>query len=287
MKLMSIATIPRTIESRLLDVYHQAPRPPALPRYVYQTLSILLFLALWWLFVVVEFLGFRLIPTPLETVTALYGFIAGEPVAQGGETLYVHTYHTFVRVGLGTVLGVALAIPLGLLIGWSKWCEAYLYPAFELLRPIPPVAWVPIALIAFSAQLLSIVWVVFVGAFFPVLINTIDGVRAIESDYVRAVYSLGGSNVDLFRHVIVPAALPSMVTGTMIGVGIGWIAVVAAEMIAGNYGVGYFTYQGYRLMNTQTVVLGIVVLGAYGAASSFLVAKLGALLTPWERLEAR
>lgn len=284
---MSIASIPRSVENRVVEFYHQVPSPPALPRVVYKGISILLFLALWWVLVLVEFLGFGLIPTPLETVTALYGFILGEPVTQGGVSLYVHSYHTLVRVTLGICLGVALALPLGLLIGWSEWYESYLYPAFELLRPIPPVAWVPIALIAFATELMSIVWVVFVGVFFPILINTIDGVKAIETDYVRAVQSLGGSRFDLFRHVIVPAAMPSMITGMMTGIGVGWIAVVAAEMIAGNYGVGYFTYQAYRLMNTQTVVIGIIVLGAYGAASSYLAAKLGNLLMPWDRSDAR
>lgn len=284
---MSISSISRSVENRFVEAYHQLPSPPALPRFVYKGLSILLFLALWWAFVLVDFLGFGLIPTPLETVTALYGFVLGEPVNQGGDSIYVHSYYTFVRVGIGIVLGVALAIPFGLLIGWSDWCDAYLFPAFELLRPVPPVAWVPISLIAFTTELMSIVWVVFVGVFFPILVNTIDGVKAIETDYIRAVKCLGGSRFDLFRHVIVPAAMPSVITGTMVGIGIGWIAVVAAEMIAGNYGVGYFTYQAYRLMNTQTVVLGIVLLGAYGAVSSLLVAKLGSLLMPWDELERR
>lgn len=284
---MSIPNISRSVENRFVAFYHRLPTPPALPRFVYKGLSILLFLALWWAFVLVDFLGFGLIPTPIETLTALSEFVLGEPVNQGGDTLYVHSYHTFVRVGIGIALGIAVAIPIGLLVGWSDLGQTYLYPAFELLRPIPPVAWVPIALIAFATELMSIVWVVFVGVFFPILINTVDGVEAIETDYVRAVKCLGGSRLDLFRHVIVPAAMPSMITGTMVGIGIGWIAVVAAEMIAGNYGVGYFTYQAYRLMNTQTVVIGIVVLGAYGAASSYLVTKLGSLLMPWERVERR
>lgn len=263
----------------------QLPTLPALPRTVYKGISILLFLGVWWLFVTIGFLGFRLIPTPFETITALSETVRGEPLTSGGESLYTHSYHTVVRVGLGIALGICTAIPLGLLIGWSDTFDRYLLPAFEVLRPIPPVAWVPIALIGFTTELMSIVWVVFVGVFFPILINTIDGVKDIEMDYVRAVYSLGGNKADLFRHVIVPSTIPSMVTGTVIGIGIGWIAVVAAEMISGNYGVGYATYQAYRVMDTQTVIIGIITLGAYGAFSSFLVSLLGRRLTPWERLE--
>lgn len=256
------------------------PRPP---RYVLKGVSILGFVTLWWVLVEAGVLGFDLISTPFEAITALLGHVAGQPMTQGGESLYHHSAYTVYRVSLGLGLAVALAIPLGLMIGWSAPLERYLYPAFELLRPIPPVAWVPIALIAFASDLLSIVWVVFVGAFFPLLVNTIEGVQTIEPEYVRAVRSLGGGDWELLRHVIIPGTLPSIVTGTMISVGIGWIAVVAAEMLSGNYGVGYITYQAYRLMQTETVIVGIIVLGTYGAVSSYAVSRLGARLTAWDQ----
>ncbi|QLH84953.1 ABC transporter permease [Halosimplex pelagicum] len=245
-------------------------------------MSVVGFLAVWWLFVRVHFLGFDLLPTPPEAFSELFAYVTGRPMTNGGVSLYVHSYYTLYRVSLGIGLAVALAIPFGLLIGWSSAARRYVQPAFELLRPIPPVAWVPIALIAFSSDLASIVWVVFVGAFFPVLVNTIEGVRSIEPEYVRAVRSLGGSDWDLLRHVVVPAALPSITTGTMISVGIGWIAVVAAEMLSGNYGVGYITYQAYRLMQTETVIVGIITLGTYGAVSSYAVSKVGDRLTAWD-----
>ncbi|WP_226021884.1 ABC transporter permease [Halomicrobium salinisoli] len=262
------------LERRLEGV----PRPP---RYVFKAGSVVGFLGLWWFFVRAGVLGFDLISTPPEALSALVGHVAGEPMTDGGESLYVHSYYTLYRVSLGLGLAVALAIPLGLLNGWSASANRYVQPAFELLRPIPPVAWVPIALIAFSSDLLSIVWVVFVGAFFPLLINTIEGVRSIDEEYVRAVRSLGGSDWELLRHVILPAALPSIVTGTMISVGIGWIAVVAAEMLSGNYGIGYITYQAYRLMQTETVIVGIITLGTYGAVSSYAVSAIGDRLTDW------
>jgi len=273
------------VEAYLTTVQRQLGDVPRPPRYVLKAASIAGFLAVWWLFVRVGVLGFALITTPPEAAGALLGYLLGEPMTNGGYSLYYHSYHTIYRVGLGVGLAVATAVPLGLLIGWSDWWERYVAPAFELLRPIPPVAWVPIALVAFSTNLLSIVWVVFVGAFFPVLLNTADGVRSIETEYVRAVQSLGGSRWDLFRHVIIPASVPSIATGVMLGVGIGWIAVVAAEMISGNFGVGYITYQAYRLMQTETVVVGIIVLGTYGALSSYAVSRLGTRLTAWKDRE--
>jgi NitT/TauT family transport system permease protein len=255
------------------------PRPPS---YVLKGVSIAGFLTVWWLLVEMGVLGFDLITTPLEALMALTTFIMGEPLTNGGESLYTHSYYTLYRVGIGVGMAVVLAVPLGLLIGWSDWWDSYVGPALELLRPIPPVAWVPIALVAFSNDLMSIVWVVFVGAFFPILINTSEGVQQIDTDYVKAVQCLGGDSWDLFRHVIIPAMIPSMATGIMIGIGIGWIAVVAAEMISGDFGIGYITYQAYRMMQTDTVVVGIIVLGSYGALSSFAVSKLGDFLTPWK-----
>lgn len=269
------------LERRLAALRGSVPGLPTLPRWALKALSVLGFLSLWWALVEVGLLGFDLLSTPPETLRALLSYLAGQPLTQGGHSLYTHSYYTVYRVGLGIGLGAAVGIPVGLAVGWSDWWRHYVYPAVEVLRPIPPVAWVPIALIAFQTELTSIVWVVFVGAFFPISINTMEGVMRIEAEYVRAVRSLGGGRLDLYRHVVIPHTLPSIVTGTMIGVGIGWIAVVAAEMLSGNYGVGYVTFQAYRLMNTETVIVGIVVLGTYGAASSAAVAAIGDRLMPW------
>lgn len=280
-------SIVQTVERRVSTIQHRAAVLPSPPRWVLKGLSIVLFLLTWRALVLGEVMGFGLLSTPTETLDALLTYVRGQPLTQGGDSIYTHSYYTFYRVGLGIGLGVVLGIPLGLLLGWSHLWRDYVYPAVEVLRPIPPVAWVPIALIAFQTELASIVWVVFVGAFFPILVNTMEGVARIESEYVRAVQSLGGSRIDLFRHVIVPHTLPAMVTGTMIGVGIGWIAVVAAEMLSGNYGVGYVTFQAYRLMDTETVMVGIIVLGSYGALSSAAVGFVGKRLMPWDDSEVR
>ncbi len=270
-----------TVEDRLLAVRNTADSIPSPPRWALKGLSIVLFLSVWWTLVEIGFLGFDLLRTPLETAIALSSFVLGEPMGQGGESLYVHGYHTLYRVTLGMGLAVATAIPLGLACGWSDWWRSYVYPAFELLRPIPPVAWVPIALIAFASEFFGIVWVVYVGAFFPIFVNTMEGVAQIEPEYVRAVQSLGGGRRELYRHVVIPHTIPSMITGTTIGVGIAWIAVVAAEMLSGGPGLGYITFQAYRLMDTGVVIVGIAVLGTIGAVSSSAFTRIGSQLTPW------
>lgn len=270
-----------SVEARLTSAQSTVETFPSLPRWMLKGLSIVLFVATWWTLVEVGVLGFDLLRTPVETAVTLLSFVLGEPMGQGGESLYVHGYHTLYRVALGIGLAVGTAIPLGLACGWSDWWRSYVYPSFELLRPIPPVAWVPIALIAFASQFLGIVWVVFVGAFFPIFVNTMEGVAQIEPEYVRAVRSLGGGRSELYRHVVIPYTIPSMITGTTIGVGIAWIAVVAAEMLSGGPGLGYITFQAYRLMDTGVVIVGIILLGTVGALSSSVVMRAGDRLTPW------
>lgn len=270
----------KSVEDRLTSA-RSTVSVPSPPRWVLKGSSIALFFSAWWIVVEVGFLGFDLLRTPAETAVALVSFVLGEPMGQGGESLYGHGYHTLYRVLLGTGLAIATAIPFGLACGWSDWWRSYVYPAFELLRPIPPVAWVPIALIAFASEFVGIVWVVFIGAFFPIFVNTREGVAQIEPEYVRAVKSLGGGKRELYRHVVIPHTIPSMVTGTTIGVGIAWIAVVAAEMLSGGPGLGYITFQAYRLMDTGVVIVGIMVLGTMGALSSSIVMRVGVRVTPW------
>jgi len=274
---MSIAD---SVEDKLTLARSRVDTLPSVPRWLLKGLSIGLFVATWWLLVEIGFLGFDLLRTPLETAVSLVSFIAGKTMGQG-DSIYVHAYHTSYRVVLGLGLAVVTAIPLGLACGWSDWWRSYVYPAFELLRPIPPVAWVPIALIALASEFLGIIWVVFIGAFFPIMINTMEGVAEIDPEYAQAVKSLGGGKWELYRHVVIPHTIPSMITGTTIGVGIAWIAVVAAEMLSGGPGLGYVTFQSYRLMDTGVVIVGIIVLGTFGAASSSLVSRVGSYLTPW------
>ncbi|MFC6723895.1 ABC transporter permease, partial [Halobium palmae] len=179
-------------------------------------------------------------------------------------------------------------VPLGLVVGTSRRWENRLYPALEAFRPIPPIAWLPIAIIVFPALALGsfsvplpALFVVFVGAFFPILTNTIEGARDVESEYNRAAESLGASSADVFRHVVLPATLPSIITGLSLGVGLGWITVVAAELLTGGPGLGYTIIHGSRLLQNQLVVIGMLAVGALGYASSALVEALGDWLMPW------
>ena len=271
---------------------------PLPPRGVRRATSVVGFFVFWWAAVEYSFLDFGLFVGPIETLLAIYGYLLGEPVAGGDQSLYVHAVYSTYRVVAGVSIAALLAIPLGLLIGTSTRAGAgiewnnYLSPAVESLRPIPPVAWVPASILLFPVVPVvgfpvntAVLFVVFIGAFFPILVNTIEGVRDLDDEFRRAAQSLGAGDRQIFRHVIFPAALPSILTGVSLGIGLGWITVVAAEIVAGNYGLGYTTFQAYRLLQTDIIAVGMVVIGALGYASSAVVQRIADRATPWSDIE--
>lgn len=278
----------RTVSERVGDGFGGLER---VPRQVLQTGSIAVFLLVWWGLVTFGVLGFEFLPGPVATFSNLAGYLAGEPMASGG-TIYLHAAYSTFRVLLGVGVATVLAIPLGLAIGTSRRFEDYVFTPLELFRPIPPVAWVPISILLLPTLTvltieisLAVVFVVFVGAFFPILVNTVEGVDTVEEEYVRAAESLGAEGRQVFREVIFPATLPSILTGVSLGIGLGWITVVAAEIVAGNYGLGYTIYQAYRLLQTDVVLVGMIAIGLLGYASSAFVTRLGNRAMPWNRAE--
>ncbi|WP_336342616.1 ABC transporter permease [Halalkalicoccus ordinarius] len=273
---MSTSTIER-VQRRFDD--GAVPLPS---RRVLQGTSILLFFVLWSVAVRVGFLGFDKFVGPEVALAALFEALGGAPMTESGETIYEHAAFSALRVVVAITLAMAIAIPLGLTIGTSRPWEDALFPALEVFRPVPPVAWVPIALLLMPTFRSGVIFVVFVGAFFPILINTIEGVKGVEEEYVQAASSLGAESRQIFRHVIIPATMPSIITGVSLGVGLAWITVVAAEMIAGGVGIGYIIFQAYRLLDTPTVAVGMIAIGVLGYVSASLVHRIGHRLTRWQ-----
>jgi len=152
------------------------------------------------------------------------------------------------------------------------------------LRPIPGVAWIPLAILMFPSSEVSMVFITFIGALFPILLATIHGVEALDRRLVASARCLGAGRWRVFRDVVVPGALPHVITGLAIGMGTSWFCLVTAEMIAGQYGIGYYTWEAYNLQDYPSIVVGMVAIGVLGLLSSALVRRLGALLTPWYRL---
>ena len=201
---------------------------------------------------------------------------------------------SFFRVMGGFFTAMLIGIPFGLLLAVSRVARGVGFPVFEVLRPVPPLAWVPASIIFWPTQELAIVFITFLGAFYTIVINVLGGARSIDVRYFQAAQSMGSSRWDIFRRVILPGTLPSIVVGSAVGMGITWEVVVAAEMISGGGsqiggtrggGLGFFIWLSYVGGSYEQIVVGMISIGIAGFVSSELLRWLGRYATPW--LKAR
>jgi NitT/TauT family transport system permease protein len=190
------------------------------------------------------------------------------------------------RVLLGFAIAAGLGITLGVLIGRYRLVRALSIPALEVLRPIPAIAWVPMAIMLWPSNEVSIVFITFLGAFFPILLNTIHGVEDIDEVLLRAARSLGTRELDLIRHVVIPGALQHIFTGLAVGMGVAWVSLIAAEMISGQFGIGYFTWEAYSLISYAEIALGMVTIGVLGLLCSGAIHMCSRIAMPWLGLAA-
>lgn len=239
-------------------------------------LSLGLFLLVWYvvtLYRVEFYVRFTNIPTPGAVFDA---FIVQIQAA----AFQAHIVNSVRRIAIGFGLAVIVAVPLGLAIGRYERFRALVYPAIDVLRPIPAIAWVPMAIMLWPTNETSICFITFLGAFYPILINTVGGVSAIDAVYLRAARTLGASEMFLLRTVVLPAALPHIFTGATVGIGVAWVSLVAAEMISGQFGIGYFTWEAYSLVQYPDIALGMATIGLFGFLSSEMVRRFGDLVMP-------
>jgi NitT/TauT family transport system permease protein len=243
-----------------------------------QAASVAAFVALWQLLSATHaklgIVTFANVPTPLAALEAGRELLQSPKLAQ-------HVGFSLWRVAAGFVAAALVGIALGLAIGRFPTARRALLPPLELLRPIPAVAWIPLAILMFPSTEVSMIFITFIGALFPVLLNTIHGVEGVDRRLVASARSLGTGPWQMFAQVIVPAAAPSIATGLAIGMGTCWFCLVSAEMISGQFGIGYYTWESYTLQNYGGIVVGMLVIGLFGMGSSALI-RLGARLAmPW------
>ena len=226
------------------------------------------------------FVTFRNVPTPAETLRGLVSLLQS-------PKLFHHLGFSLARVLGGFVVALVVGIGFGLAVGRSRAAADLLMPPLEVLRPIPAVAWIPLAILMFPSSELSMVFITFTGALFPILLNTVHGVDGVNPRLIAAARSLGARRAAILFEVILPSAAPSIVTGAAIGMGTAWFCLITAEMISGQYGVGYFTWESYTLQNYDGVVVGMLLIGLLGMASSLVVRAVGGAVTPWIRAGAK
>jgi NitT/TauT family transport system permease protein len=251
-------------------------------------LSILIFLTLWevgfrfneWFGVMVPFVGKvdapSIVATRWSDVVLMPGYWESWYLSMG-------------RVFLGFLVAQIIGIPFGLAMAVNKYFRGMFFPPFEILRPIPPLAWVPASIIFWPTTELSIMFVTFLGAFYTIVINVLGGARAVDIQYLRAAQSMGATQWDLFYKIILPGTLPSIFIGAAVGMGITWEVVLAAEMISGGGqqsggGLGFFIWSSYMGGVMDQVIVGMISIGLAGYISSSLIRYIGYRSMPWRRM---
>jgi ABC-type nitrate/sulfonate/bicarbonate transport system permease component/CRP-like cAMP-binding protein len=259
-----------------LSLWLKSPRPYLM------LIGFALFLGFWYLAVEVWKLPrFREMPGITGVVKEWLS-----PSPTYGLSLYTGEYYQHIamsvwRVAQAFFLATLLGVPVGLLLGWSRKFKEYVFPVFETLRPIPVLAWVPLAIVMFIATESAVVYLAFLASFFATALNTMLGVESLDESYIRAANCLGADQWQVFRHVIIPGALPFIFTGLQISIGVSWFSLVAAEMVSGQYGLGYVINTSYMMVRYPTIIIGMATLGIVGYATSAMVRIAGDYLMEW------
>jgi NitT/TauT family transport system permease protein len=252
-----------------------------------------LLIAVWQTAASLGWVNANVLPSPVAVVQRWFNYLlppaAFDPSAGSwlawaisGE-LIVDSIGSMGRVISGFLIGAGLALPLGLMMGASQRVYALLNPLMQVLRPIPPIAYIPLAILWFGLGNPPAVFLIAIGAFFPVLINTIAGVRHVDGIYIRAARNLGASQSTMFMRVILPAAVPHILSGVRIGIGTAFIVVIVSEMIAVNNGLGFRILEAREYFWSDKIIAGMISIGLLGLAIDMGVTKLNNHLLRWHR----
>ena len=220
-----------------------------------------------------------LLPPPQAVV------IAAWELARSGD-LWMHLRDSLKREFVA-FLWATSAIPLGIAMGWWKTVGRQVDPVIEVLRPVPPLAWIPLSILWFGVSDTQNQFIIFLGTFFPILVSTIQGVKGVEPNLVRAARCLGANEGRVLWRVVLRAALPQIITGVRVGLGVGWMALVAAELVGANSGLGFLINDARTVLRTDYVIVGMATIGIVGLAIDRIIRTAGARMLPWSRELAR
>jgi NitT/TauT family transport system permease protein len=216
------------------------------------------------------------LPAPSRVVVRWWDY------ASSGEMLQ-DAVGSITRVAGGFAIGAGLALPLGLLMGAKPWVHDLFDPLLQVLRPIPPIAFIPLAILWFGLGDPPALFLIALGAFFPVLVNTIAGVHHVDAIHLRAARNLGASEWTIFRRVILPSAMPYVLSGVRIGIGVAFIVVIVAEMTAVNRGLGYRILEAREYFWSDKIIAGMITIGLIGLAIDVIMGRITARLLRWHR----
>ncbi len=259
---------------RILDLLYEEK--------VFLSLSSLVgFILLW--HVLTDILGLfpaLVLPSPEKVFFTLYEKIT---VPVGQEKLFGHLGVSLVRILAGVGIALSLAVPLGILMGWYEDLDSVTAPIVEILRPIPPIAWIPLAILWFGIGLGSKVFIIAIGAFFPALINTYIGVKFVDVLLIKAAKTLGAKDRDILREVVLPASIPLIVAGIRISIGVGMMCLVAAELVAASSGLGYLIMLGGDDLKPELSIMGMILIGFLGLVADRIILAVERKVIYWKK----
>lgn len=235
---------------------------------------------LWWASTRNGWLPPLVLPSPAAIGDALMAAHRGE--LQGGKTLFEHFIWSFGRVLAGFALACATAIPIGILMGVSRLARGVFDPPIEFYRPLPPLAYLPLIVIWFGIDETAKILLIYLACFAPLAVSARAGVRSAQSEQIHAALSMGASNLQVIRHVILPAALPEILTGMRIAIGFGWTTLVAAELVAATVGLGQLVMNASNFLRTDVVVMGILVIGVVAWLFDLGMRHVERRMVPWK-----
>lgn len=229
------------------------------------------------------------LPTPDRVWNAWWLWAFGTPTF--GLNPYIGTWldnviFSSIRVAKGFSLAILVGVPVGIMIGWSRIVAATVDPTIQWLRPVPITAWLPISIAIFGIRDFGSVFLITLGAFYPIVVNATQGARDVERNWIRAAQMMGASQGDILRRVVLPAALPSIFTGLRVGLGIGWTAVIVSEMVAVKSGLGYVLWDAYYVGRMDIVIADMISIGLLGYLSDRLIVFVESWALAWRRMQS-
>lgn len=263
-------------------LWYQVKKSARSPGPYLMVAGILLWLFAYWLLCeALKLPRFEKIPGPATVLSEWFSPHPTQGISIFTAEYYHHIYVSCRRIFIAFALATCIGVPLGLLMGWSHAFRNYSFPILETLRPIPILAWVPLAILMFKGYETPVIFLATLSSLFVTTLNTMLGVQSIDEAYFRAAGCLGSSRWDVFKHVVVPGAMPFIFTGLQISIGVAWFSLVAAEMVSGDFGLGYLILSSYVNSVTVPMVIGMLTLGFVGWFTSSLVRFAGNQLMQW------
>ena len=238
-------------------------------------------IALWW-YISTEVLDRTtraLLPPPQAIAAAAWELMRTGDLAH-------HLLDSLTREAVAFLWALS-AVPIGIAMGWWKRVEEQVDPIVEMLRPVPPLAWIPLSILWFGVGNTQNEFIIFLGCFFPILINTVAGVKGVEPNLVRAARCLGAGERQTLWRVVLRAALPQIVTGIRVGLGVGWMALVAAELVGASSGLGFLINDARTVLRTDYVIVGMATIGVVGLAIDRVIRAVSRRLLPWSQALSR